>query len=55
LTTNELADRIRNSKSNSSQFKKIFDEKNAPKARFLITKCAAGKTYETKRAGGQIF
>jgi len=36
--------------------KKMFYEKNAPQARFFDeTKCAAGKTYQTKCATGQIF
>jgi len=35
LSTNELVDRIRNLNSNASRFKKIFDEKNAPQARFF--------------------
>jgi len=31
-------------------------EKHAPQARFFMKqKCAAGKTYETKRAAGLIF
>ena len=36
--------------------KEIFYEKNAPQARFFITsKCAAGKTYQTKCTAGRIF
>jgi len=38
FTTNELVDRIRNFRSNASQFKKIqvLYEKNAPQARFFM-------------------
>ena len=36
--------------------KKIFNEKNAPQAKFFHeTKCAAGKTYQKKYAAGQIL
>jgi len=36
--------------------KKMFYEKNAPQARFFHgTKCATGKTYQTKCAAAQIF
>jgi len=36
FTTNELADRIRNFKSNASLFKKNLYEKNALQARFFM-------------------
>jgi len=36
FTTNEFVDRIRNFKSNASQFKKMIYQKNAPQARFCM-------------------
>jgi len=36
FTTNELVDRIRNFKSNTSLFKKKLYPKNAPQARFFM-------------------
>jgi len=50
-----LVDRIRNFKSNASWFKESVYEKNVPQARFFMKKFAAGNTYETKCAAGQIF
>jgi len=54
FTTNELVHTTRNFKSNASRFKQTNYEKNAPQAKFL-TKCDAGKVYQTKCAAGQNF
>jgi len=55
FTTNEFVDRTRNFKSDASQFKQKNMKKCAAGQIFSETKCAAGKTYHTKCAPGQIF
>jgi len=54
--TNELVDIIKNFKSNASWFKKnLYKKTGAAIQIFYKSKCAAGKTSQTKCAAGQIF